>query len=193
MKGVFTPTLYDTKKAVQAISGTSIAQGNSQNSQSTMSAPGSGTASTGKPQHISQIPIGIRYGTISRVKINSNDDFRYEVIFPSTGTKVWARKLGNGAISSIYDGKVVNGILYPSETVTVGAVVDNQAFTWTIISEEEPSITADPGTVTIVKGDSSFSLQDDNIKITNGNSSILIKSDSIVIDSPSVTINGEST
>ena len=64
-------TSYDLKKALQSLAGTSIAQGNSANVNSTMSAPGSGAPISGKPATLADIPIGVRYGGhIYRIDLN---------------------------------------------------------------------------------------------------------------------------
>ncbi|MFZ3130696.1 MAG: hypothetical protein WA125_06230 [Desulfosporosinus sp.] len=128
----FQRTHYETKKAIQSVAETSIAQGNTTNTQSTMSAPGSGTPTTGKPQNISEIPIGIRIGFIERVDYGIGSPYRYLVKFPNTKTEVWARRVGElPSVASSGSGIVI------IDPVWVGVSIEYMSFKWAIVGETE--------------------------------------------------------
>lgn len=187
------PTDYKFRKALQALAGTSITSGSSTNLNSALCAPGSGKASTGQPDHIAQIPIGIKYGYINRINLNSDSEYKYEVIFPDTNTSVWAKRYGRSGETNTPAGKVINGLLFPSERVNVGAAIEWQSFSWVIVVEEEATINTTPGTKTITLGDSTILLSKDSIKLECGESNITITNNEINITASSVKINGEGT
>lgn len=184
------PTDYEFKKALQALTETSIPQGSSTNLNSTMCSPGSGSASSGKPQHISEIPLGVKFGYINRIDLNANTEYKYEVIFPDTRTKAWARKYGKNGETNTPDGQIKNGILYPTNKINVGAQIEYQSFSWVIIVEEEPPLNLTPGTKTFTIGNSKITFFKDSLKLECGNSNITITNDEINISSSSVKING---
>ena len=128
----FQRTHYEAKKAVQSISETSIPQGNTNNIQSTMSAPGSGTPTTGKPKNISEIPIGVRYGYVERIDFAKGDPYRYLVKFPEMRTETWARRVGElPSIPSSGSGTII------IDPVWVGVSIEYMSFKWAIIGEIE--------------------------------------------------------
>jgi hypothetical protein len=181
----------DFVKALKKLVGTSIPQGSTQNTTSTMSAQGSGRYTTNQPSEISQIPIGNRYGFIRRIDLNPSNDFKYEVIFPATQTKVWARKVGSLGIK-IPKGKIMGNYYYFDEQIPVTLSIDYQSFTWSIISEpDNTDFELIPDSVIIPYDDSIIVLHSDYVEIKKGNSKITITDDSISIDSKSVKINGE--
>ena len=128
----FQRTHCSIKKAIQSAAETSIPQGNENNTSSTMSAPGSGTPITGKPQKISEIPIGIRYGFIERIDFEKGDVYRYLVKFPDSRTEVWARRVGELPSINLNGSGVV--IIDP---VWVGLSIEYMSFKWAIIGEIE--------------------------------------------------------
>ena len=193
MNGNSVPTNYKLKKAFEALAGTSVASGSTTNLNSTMCAPGSGNATTGQPDHIADIPIGIKYGYIKRINLNADSEYKYELFFPSTNTTVWAKKYGKSGETNTPAGKIVNGFLYPKDQVDIGAAIEFQSFSWVIVVEKELDLNLIPGTKTFSIGDSTILLSEDSITLKRGNSNITITDDEIDISSSSVIINGVKT
>lgn len=187
----FLYTHYKAKKAVEREAGTSIPQGSPTNVDSTMSAPGSGTPTTGQPAHLKDIPIGLRYGYIDKIDYSRPDAYIYHVIFEDKKTEIWARKIGDFSIKSIPEYTTNQKITTLNEVVWVGLVVEYGRLTWGIIGELESDYAPESGTWNLIRGNTKLIIHEDSIKIGYNNSYIEIEENEINITSPTVKINGK--
>jgi len=183
-------TTYQTKKGIQNISGTTIPQGNPNNVNSTTSAPGSGTATTGQPKHISEIPIGVRSAELQKIDLVKGDPYKYYIYFRATNTGVWAKKTGTNAINDWPDGYVSNGVYYLTEKYLVSAHIELNSLTWAIIGEDEEINEIVPGTKSIKKEDAKIEVHSDYITIGYSDSYIRITESEINLITPSFKVNG---
>lgn len=190
-KSPFMRTHYHTKKAVQRITDVTIPQGTPTNTESTKSAPGSGTSTTKQPIHLKDIPVGIRYGYIDKIDYSRSDAYKYHVVFPDTKTDTWAKKIGQKNIKSINETTLGKNLIVLEEKIDVALSVEYNSLTWVIIGEIESDNVPESGTFNIIQGDKFVTLSNDYIKIGVEDSYIEIKDNEINIISNKVKINGE--
>ncbi|MDP3013385.1 MAG: hypothetical protein Q8M92_04030 [Candidatus Subteraquimicrobiales bacterium] len=189
-KTPFMHTHHKAKKSIQGVTEVSIPQGSPNNITSTMSAPGSGTATTGKAAHIKEIPIGIRYGYIDKIDYSRSDAYIYHVVFPDTNSNVWARKMGDSAIKSIPEISSGENVTVLKDKFWVGLTIEYNSLTWVIVGEMESTYAPESGTWNIVKDDAKISIHKDSIKLGYDNDYIEIKNGYINIVSSNVKVNG---
>ena len=174
-KNTFVRTHYHTKKTTHRLADVTIPQGTSSNINSTTSAPGSGTATTGKAEHIKDIPIGVRYGYIDKIDYSKANSYIYHVMFPDTKTDVWARKIGNSSLKSLPKTKSGKDLIALEDVIWVGVSIEYNSLTWVIIGEAESDEIPESGTIRVGYKDSYIEISEDGINIV----------------SPKVKINGE--
>lgn len=186
----FMQTHYKAKKIIQRASDVTIPQGSTSNVASTTSAPGSGKA-TGKPTHLNEIPIGLRYGYVDKIDYSRSDAYIYHVVFPDTNTNVWARRVGDFSIKSTPETATGEGVTILKEKLWVALSVEYNSLTWGIVGEIESSYIPESGTWNIVRDNAKIKVHSDYIKIGYDNTYIEISDGQINIVSPNVKVNGQ--
>jgi len=186
----FNFTLYQFKKGMEGLAGTSIPQGNNTNVNSTTSAPGSGTPITGKPKHISEIPIGVRPAYLQKINLVQGDVYKYYIYFETSNTGVWAKKTGTTGVDDWPDGHIVEGIYYLDTPKKISAQIELKSLTWIIVGEDEELNEIEPGTKKITKGEARITVHNDYITIGYPDSYIEITENSIDLHSTTIKANG---
>lgn len=107
---------------------------------------------------------------ITKIDLAKINEKGWQVKYESTGEIEYVEMSSQMGVSTIPEGKTVNGFLYPTETIYVDVVQDSTLKKKVIVSTRTTQIdpNAEPGTTTIAQGESKVDISKSGIVFSEG-------------------------